>query len=66
MFEEISSRVNLPELEEAILVFWRENDIFKRSVEQRRDAKRFTLYEGPPTANGNPGIHHVYRVVSKM
>jgi isoleucyl-tRNA synthetase len=59
MFEEISSRVNLPELEEAILVFWRENDIFKRSVEQRRDAKRFTLYEGPPTANGNPGIHHV-------
>lgn len=45
--------------EEAILKFWEENKIFEKSVEQRSESKEFIFYEGPPTANGKPGIHHV-------
>ena len=59
MFQPVSSRVNFPLLEESILSLWREKNTFKRSVEARRGGARFTLYEGPPTANGSPGIHHV-------
>ncbi|KKU74940.1 MAG: Isoleucine-tRNA ligase, partial [Candidatus Nomurabacteria bacterium GW2011_GWB1_47_6] len=44
--------------EEAVLKFWEESKIFEKSVEQRRDAKPFVFFEGPPTANGRPGIHH--------
>jgi isoleucyl-tRNA synthetase len=59
MFNPISSRVNFPEMEEKSLVFWKEKDIFKKSVDSRRGQPRFVFYEGPPFANGNPGIHHV-------
>jgi len=52
-------------MEEATLAFWRENNIFQRSVEARSHGKRFTMYEGPPTANGKPGIHHVISRVFK-
>ncbi|MBU3924309.1 isoleucine--tRNA ligase [Patescibacteria group bacterium] len=45
--------------EEAILKFWEENKIFEKSVEQRSGLKEFIFFEGPPTANGKPGIHHV-------
>ncbi|MDP3056999.1 MAG: class I tRNA ligase family protein [bacterium] len=45
--------------EEAILKFWEENKIFQKSVNQRSGSKEFVFYEGPPTANGKPGIHHV-------
>jgi len=45
--------------EEAILKFWEENKIFAKSVNQRPESKEFIFYEGPPTANGKPGIHHV-------
>jgi len=45
--------------EEAILKFWEENKIFEKSVSQRPASKEFVFYEGPPTANGKPGIHHV-------
>ncbi len=58
-FEPVASRVAFPELEASILDFWREHDIFKRSVEERPAENVFSFYEGPPTANGNPGIHHV-------
>ena len=58
-FEPVASRLAFPELETSILEFWREHDIFKRSVEERPADKIFSFYEGPPTANGNPGIHHV-------
>src|SRR3972149_9105561 len=47
------------ELEEQILKFWDENDIFPASIARRKDAPAFVFYEGPPTANGRPGIHHV-------
>src|SRR3990167_6803961 len=45
--------------EEKILEFWRDNDIFEKSLELRQKAKRFVWWEGPPTANGRPGIHHL-------
>ncbi|MDO8555430.1 MAG: class I tRNA ligase family protein [bacterium] len=45
--------------EEEILEFWKKNKIFEKSVAQRRKGKKFVFYEGPPTANGRPGIHHV-------
>ena len=65
MFRPVSSKVNLPQVEQDILNLWQQNHIFERSVEARRGAKRFTLYEGPPTANGSPGIHHVLARVFK-
>ncbi|MBI5732465.1 class I tRNA ligase family protein [Candidatus Jorgensenbacteria bacterium] len=52
---------SLPELEEKVLKFWREHGIFDKSLERRKGKrfKKFVFYEGPPTANGRPGIHHV-------
>ena len=49
---------NFPKLEEEILAFWKENRIFQKSLEQRRGRPQYTFYEGPPTANGRPGVHH--------
>ena len=46
-------------MEKEILRFWKENDIFRRSIAEREGRPGFTFYEGPPTANGRPGIHHV-------
>ncbi|MDH7516200.1 MAG: isoleucine--tRNA ligase, partial [Bacteroidota bacterium] len=60
MFEPLPENVSFPELEKDILTFWKRNDIFRKSVEQRDPARSFTFYEGPPTANGRPGIHHVF------
>ncbi|MFC2060599.1 class I tRNA ligase family protein, partial [Chloroflexota bacterium] len=59
MFRPANSRVSFPHLEENILSLWQEKDIFRRSVDNRRGGRLFMLYEGPPTANGSPGIHHV-------
>ncbi|MCJ7769873.1 MAG: class I tRNA ligase family protein, partial [Dehalococcoidales bacterium] len=65
MFKPVASRVNFTQMEEAILEYWRQNDIFARSIEGRKNATRFVFYEGPPTANGSPGIHHVLSRVFK-
>ena len=65
MFKPVSSKVNLPQLEENILDWWRHNDVFKRSVAARRGGPLFMFYEGPPTANGSPGIHHVLARIFK-
>ncbi|HEY87729.1 MAG TPA: isoleucine--tRNA ligase [Dehalococcoidia bacterium] len=65
MFHPVSSKVNLPQVEENILSWWGKNNVFERSVEARRDRPRFVFYEGPPTANGSPGIHHVLSRVFK-
>lgn len=59
MFKQNPEKINYPELEENILKFWQENKIFEKSVSSRDENKLFTFYEGPPTANGKPGIHHV-------
>jgi isoleucyl-tRNA synthetase len=58
-FKEIKEDFNYPRMEQEILSFWEENDIFHKSLKIRRDAPQFIFYEGPPTANGKPGIHHV-------
>jgi isoleucyl-tRNA synthetase len=65
MFHPVSSKVNFSQIEERILKLWQDKNIFERSVEQRRGKPRFVLYEGPPTANGSPGIHHVLSRVFK-
>ncbi|NNE34821.1 MAG: isoleucine--tRNA ligase [Rhodothermales bacterium] len=52
-------RFNHPELEKETLRWWNEHEIFAKSIGQRGDAPVFSFYEGPPTANGRPGIHHV-------
>ncbi len=59
MYKELSSQLNFPELEERILKYWDEHDVFQKSLETRDKSKPFIFYEGPPTANGRPGIHHV-------
>lgn len=51
--------MNLPQIEEKILKFWARRNIFKKSISQRKGAKSFVFFEGPPTANGQPGLHHV-------
>jgi isoleucyl-tRNA synthetase len=51
---------NLSELERETLEQWRSEDLFHRTLEATRDGEPFVFYEGPPTANGRPGIHHVF------
>src|ERR1700740_1447849 len=60
MFKQISDKVSLPDLEREILARWKADRIFEKSVEARDGAPDYTFYEGPPTANGKPGIHHVF------
>jgi isoleucyl-tRNA synthetase len=51
--------MNLPEIEQKILKFWEKNNIFKKSLQKNKGKKNFVFFEGPPTANGRPGMHHV-------
>jgi len=51
--------LQLPEIDKQILEFWESQGIFRQSIEQRQNADGFVFYEGPPSANGKPGIHHV-------
>ena len=51
--------LNLPNIAETVLQRWEENKVFERSVEEREGAPAYVFYEGPPSANGLPGIHHV-------
>ncbi len=65
MFKPVSSRVSFPELDAKILQQWKDKDVFRRTESERPDAPLFMMYEGPPTANGSPGIHHVLARVFK-
>jgi len=56
-YRPVPPQVDLPALEHGVLEFWREHQIFEKSLEKPGDA--WTFYEGPPTANGRPGTHHV-------
>jgi len=58
-FNEVNGRYDGPKLEQDILDFWDRESIFEKSLEQSADRPRFSFNEGPPTANGRPGIHHV-------
>lgn len=59
MFKELTEKLSYPEVEKEILKFWQESRIFEKSISTREGKPGFTFYEGPPTANGRPGIHHV-------
>ena len=58
-FKKVDTRQSFPKMEEEILKFWDENKIFEKSVQNNPEEKSFIFYEGPPTANGKPGLHHV-------
>ena len=53
MFKPVSPKLNVNEMEEGILKFWKDEDIFKRSTENRKGGREYVFYEGPPTANYN-------------
>ena len=59
-FSPVDTRLDLISLENRVLEQWRQNDVFAESLRQREDSPEWVFYEGPPTANGRPGIHHVW------
>lgn len=67
MYKPLPERLDYAELEEEILRTWKEQRIFEQSLEQRKSAPVFSFFEGPPTVNGNPGLHHLMaRTVKDM
>jgi isoleucyl-tRNA synthetase len=64
-YRAISPHIDLPAMDHAVLSFWNEHDIFQRSIEATATGLPWTFYEGPPTANGMPGTHHVEARVFK-
>ena len=58
MFNPVSSKLDVNQMELAILKFWKERDIFNKSTKRREGSPEWVFYEGPPTANGRPGVHH--------
>ncbi len=65
MYNPVDPKVDLPALEHSILRLWRERDVFHRSLAATADGPTWVFYEGPPTANGQPGTHHVEARVFK-
>ncbi|MEO8107725.1 MAG: class I tRNA ligase family protein, partial [Actinomycetes bacterium] len=65
MYRDVQPQVDLPALEHDVLALWRDQNTFHRSMEQRSDAPMWVFYEGPPTANGTPGTHHIEARVFK-
>src|SRR5574342_358590 len=59
MFDELKEGFSFPKIEAEVLEFWRKNKIFEKTLERSAGRPDFVFYEGPPTANGRPGIHHV-------
>jgi isoleucyl-tRNA synthetase len=59
MFKQLTDKTSHQSIEREVLSYWEHNDIFRKSITTRSDCPVFTFYEGPPTANGKPGIHHV-------
>ncbi|MFN7035250.1 MAG: class I tRNA ligase family protein, partial [Bellilinea sp.] len=59
MFRPVSPKLNIVLMEEGVLRFWKKNQIFRKTLEQREGGPEYVFYEGPPTANGKPGVHHV-------
>ena len=58
-FRSVSPKLDVSSMEENILKLWNKQDIFKKTIEQRKGKPEYVFYEGPPTANGRPGVHHV-------
>ena len=59
MYKQVSTNLNFVEREKDVEKFWKDNDIFKKSMEHRKEGETYTFYDGPPTANGKPHIGHV-------
>ena len=67
MYNKVDSNLNFVEREKKIEKYWRENDIFQKSIDSRKQGETYTFYDGPPTANGKPHIGHVLtRVIKDM
>ncbi|WP_217698379.1 isoleucine--tRNA ligase [Streptacidiphilus griseoplanus] len=64
-YRAVPAQVDLPALEHQVLSFWRDNKIFQRSLEQSEGRPEWVFFEGPPTANGMPGAHHIEARVFK-
>ena len=65
MYNKVSTNLNFVEREREVLKFWKENEIFEKSIDERKEGETFTFYDGPPTANGKPHIGHVLTRVVK-
>ncbi len=59
MYQKVSTNLNFVEREKSVEKFWRDNDIFRKSMDSRKEGETYTFYDGPPTANGKPHIGHV-------
>ena len=67
MYEKVSTDLNFVQREKEVEKFWKDNDIFRKSMENRKEGETYTFYDGPPTANGKPHIGHVLtRVIKDM
>ena len=67
MYNKVETSLNFVEREKETEKFWRDNDIFRKSMENRKEGETYTFYDGPPTANGKPHIGHVLtRVIKDM
>jgi isoleucyl-tRNA synthetase len=65
MFNRVEAAANFPELDRKVLAFWRENEIPRQSFHKEPTLGEYVFFEGPPTANGKPGIHHVLARIFK-
>ncbi|MDL2289372.1 isoleucine--tRNA ligase [Clostridia bacterium OttesenSCG-928-F22] len=59
MYQKVSTDMNFKQREDEVLAFWKENEIFKKSMQKNEGKEAFTFYDGPPTANGKPHIGHI-------
>jgi isoleucyl-tRNA synthetase len=59
MFRPVSPKLNINQMEESILELWKKEDVFQKTMQHRDGKPEYVFYEGPPTANGRPGVHHV-------
>ncbi len=67
MYKKVSTDLNFVDREKEVEKFWKDNNIFEKSMESRKDGETYTFYDGPPTANGKPHIGHVLtRVIKDM
>lgn len=67
MYNKVDTNMNFVDREKAVEQFWKDNDIFRKSMENRKEGETYTFYDGPPTANGKPHIGHVLtRVIKDM
>ena len=67
MYKKVETDLNFVEREKETAKFWKENDIFQKSIDQRKDCPTYMFFDGPPTANGKPHIGHVLtRVIKDM